>query len=31
MKRLIVPVFLAFLISGCGTTPDTEEQAAAPV
>ncbi|MDR0439892.1 MAG: peptidoglycan-associated lipoprotein Pal [Candidatus Accumulibacter sp.] len=31
MKRLIVPIFLAFLIAGCGTTPDAEEQAAAPV
>jgi peptidoglycan-associated lipoprotein len=31
MKRLIVPIFLAFLIAGCGTTPDGEEQPGAPV
>jgi peptidoglycan-associated lipoprotein len=31
MKRLIVPIFFAFLLAGCGTTPDTEEQPAAPV
>jgi peptidoglycan-associated lipoprotein len=31
MKRLIVSIFFAFLIAGCGTTPETEEQSAAPV
>jgi peptidoglycan-associated lipoprotein len=31
MKRIIVPIFLAFLIAGCGTTPDAEEQPGAPV
>jgi peptidoglycan-associated lipoprotein len=31
MKRFIIPIFLAFLIAACGTTPDTGEQPAAPV
>jgi peptidoglycan-associated lipoprotein len=31
MKRFIVPILFAFLIAGCGTTPDTEEQSPATV
>ncbi len=31
MKRIFVPALIALLIAGCSSTPDTPEQAAAPV